>query len=632
MYLILNKASFLTSWKVLLSLSLLSASLTWTAASTPHVYAANIDVQQATANRTKQDIVDRWLQYRPLATGNSYMSENLIYEVAPNLKAPYSAGKLKTKYIEDGINAANFVRYLAGLPDDLTPDWSLQQQEQTAALVNAVNNQLSHYPVQPANMEQSMFELGEAGTSSSNLYMGSPTFYDNVLGYMSDSDPSNIERVGHRRWILNPSMTKTMFGMVYSHDANWNAPYASMYAFNRDRSDSDVSYDYVAWPSAGYFPTEVFAPNDAWSVSLNPDRYDNERTSEIQVHLTRERDGKEWTFSSADRDKSGRFFNVETSGRGIPFAVIFRPDNLGTVQPEDTFNVTISGIYRTNGQTAAVSFQTNFFNLLPELAVQNAIHLNKGETVKLRMNEGAQTSGNTFESSDSSVVAIDSEGRVTGVNEGEAYISLDNYLGNRSELYVVVSKSNEHVSPWALDGYTKAKSNGLIGWYDDHSYQQPITRSSFTDLAVQMLEAIHGSSLTDNVNLDDSPFTDVYSYGVTWAALNGIIQGTSPTTFSPNALITREQAATLLLKLYDKALEIKAAQTAGSSVSQPNSASAAVFADDSRIASWARSSVYQAVGLKLMNGTGSNQFTPKGNLTYEQTFLIMENVFELVMG
>ncbi|PWV97350.1 Ig-like protein group 2 [Paenibacillus cellulosilyticus] len=630
----MNKRSLLAPWKLLLSLALLATSLTWATASTPYAQAATtIDVQQATANRTKQDIVDRWMQYRPLEPGTSYMSEDQIYEVAPSLKPPYAAGTLKSKYIEDGINAANFVRYLAGLPDDLTPDWSLQQQQQTAALVNAINNQLSHYPTQPANMEQSMFELGSEGTSSSNLYMGSPTFYDNVLGYMSDSDSSNIERVGHRRWVLNPSMTKTMFGMVFSHDANWNAPYASMYAFNMDRSESDVSYDYVAWPSAGYFPSEVFAPYDAWSVSLNPKRFDNERTSEIQVQLTRARDGKQWTFTSADRDKSGRFFNVETSGRGIPFAVIFRPDNLGTILPEDTFNVTISGIYRTSGQADTVSFQTNFFNLLPDLATaQNAIHLNKGETVKLRMNEGAQTSGNVFVSSDPSVVTIDSQGRVTGVGEGEAYISIDDYLGNQSELYVAVGKSTERVSSWALDGYTKAKGNGLIGLYNDHSYQQPITRSSFTDLAVQMLENIQGSSLANNVNLDDSPFTDVYNYSVIWAAQNGIIQGTSSTTFSPNAPITREQAATLLLKVYDKALEIKAALTAGSSVSQSIPTSSAVFADDSRIASWARSSVYQAVGLKLMNGTGSNQFTPKGNLTYEQTFLIMENVFELVMG
>lgn len=28
-----------------------------------------------------------------------------------------------------------------------------------------------------------------------------------------------------------------------------------------------VKYEYISWPAAGYFPEEIFAPNDPWSLS-----------------------------------------------------------------------------------------------------------------------------------------------------------------------------------------------------------------------------------------------------------------------------------------------------------------------------------------------------------------------------
>ncbi|WP_127531238.1 hypothetical protein [Paenibacillus kobensis] len=84
-------------------------SIGWTAES-PKSQAAAADALQLTANRTKQDIVDKWLQYRPMETGSNYMAADRIYEIAPRVTPPYSAGKIKQAYIEDGLNAANFVR------------------------------------------------------------------------------------------------------------------------------------------------------------------------------------------------------------------------------------------------------------------------------------------------------------------------------------------------------------------------------------------------------------------------------------------------------------------------------------------------------------------------------------------
>ncbi len=50
-----------------------------------------------------------------------------------------------------------------------------------------------------------------------------------------------------------------------------------------------------------------------------------------------------------------------------------------------------------------------------------------------------------------------------------------------------------------------------------------------------------------------SPFTDVpagkwYSNAVAWAAANGVVKGTSATTFDPDADVTREQMTTMLVR------------------------------------------------------------------------------------
>lgn len=617
------KGLFNKPWRLLLAVALLSA--TWTMGS-PKMAQADAG-QPQTANRTKQDIVAKWMQYRPMETGGNYMAADRIYEIAPRITPPYSAGKIKQAYIEDGLNAANFVRYLAGLPDDLTADWSLEQQEQTAALVNAVNNELTHYPSKPAEMDGELFNLGNAGTRSSNLFMGSRTFYDNVLGYMSDSDSTNIDRLGHRRWILNPAMQKTMFGMVYAspQQGGYSAPYAAMYAFNRTRS-GEVSYDYVAWPSAGYFPQEVFAGGDAWSVSLNPSRYDRSRTSDIKVELKRERDGRVWSFDESSTDKSGRYFNVETSGYGVPFAVIFRPDDIGSYADGDTYSVRITGLYAVGGQETEAEFQTSFFRLLSASIARYPIQLNKGETLQLGLRAGAQTSGNTFLSSDKSVATVDGNGQVKGIGVGSAVVSIDDYMGSGSSVYIEVRERSEKVSKWAAADYAAAKGNGLVDASYDHSYQKPITRYDFTCLAVQMLETAVGRNLyAEDVGYGNSPFRDVDDWRVTLANKLGIIQGTSANKFAAYDTITREQAATLLLNLYNAVGKLK-----GDAASSQSASNAPRFADDGSIAAWAKDNVYKAAALSLMKGTGSGRFTPKGKLTVEQTFVILQNVFGVI--
>ena len=158
-------------------------------------------------------------------------------------------GKLNQAYVQDGVNMANFVRYLAGLNDDLVQDAALNEQAQYGAVLLAASNQFTHTPTKPADMDNAFFEIGEKSTSSSNLFLGLTSTSDMVLGYMSDSDASNIDRVGHRRWILNPPLKKVGFGYANR--------YSPMQVFDQS-GDSQFKTPMVAWPSAWSFSDQRF--------------------------------------------------------------------------------------------------------------------------------------------------------------------------------------------------------------------------------------------------------------------------------------------------------------------------------------------------------------------------------------
>jgi len=114
-------------------------------------------------------------------------------------------------------------------------------------------------------------------------------------------------------------------------------------------------------------------------------------------------------------------------------------------------------------------------------------------------------------------------------------------------------------------------------------------------------------------------FTDVsagqwYSSAVIWAFDNGIVTGTSPTTFAPGANITREQFATMMHRY---------AEFAGQDTSVPANFNLNNFTDHGNISSWALTAMRWAVYTELIGGTGDNMLSPGGNATRAQAAVIL---------
>ena len=68
-------------------------------------------------------------------------------------------------------------------------------------------------------------------------------------------------------------------------------------------------------------------------------------------------------------------------------------------------------------------------------------------------------------------------------------------------------------------------------------------------MLVTVLYRLEGEpSVTGRSGFSDVTFGSYYENAVTWAADNGIVNGTSATTFSPSEHVTREQMAAILCR------------------------------------------------------------------------------------
>ena len=277
-------------------------------------------------------------------------------------KKPYDTGDISFDDRIQALNSVNFCRYLAGLPADVTLNDFYNETTQAASLVNASNDVLTHYPSQPSGMSDELYKLGSNGAKSSNIASGFSNITSSVIdGYVADTDASNINRVGHRRWVLNPAMKQTGFGFVKN--------YTAMYAFDRTRSESFTG-DYVTWPPKN-MPNEIYTQSSygyAFSVSLNSS-YEYPSLENITVDLSSKLLNKSWHLDKTSTDMKTNYLTVNNDGYGMNRCIIF---NVGQFPENDTVSVKINGL-KKDGVSTSISYDVNFFDLFDEDSQYNEL-------------------------------------------------------------------------------------------------------------------------------------------------------------------------------------------------------------------------------------------------------------------
>lgn len=171
------------------------------------------------------------------------------------------------------------------------------------------------------------------------------------------------------------------------------------------------------------------------------------------------------------------------------------------------------------------------------------------------------------------------------------------YTVPASQSVPTVTFSDVPAGYWAAAAIRTLAAQGIVSGYGDGTFrpQQPVTRAEFTKMLVLALGLKPGGGST--------AFTDVaptawYAPYVAAAVRAGIVDGTSATTFAPDAGLTREEMAVLVARA------LKLSQTA-----------TLHFSDDGQIDPWALQGVQEAVSAGYVAGFPDGSFQPLGVTT-----------------
>ena len=218
---------------------------------------------------------------------------------------------------------------------------------------------------------------------------------------------------------------------------------------------------------------------------------------------------------------------------------------------------------------------------------------------------------------------MDKTGKDIGENDFDGIDWRDNrYIGWRGKtLYYLDGTGNEvelpanadEYSAWAKPEVEEARQDELGTIF--HYPRLDITRVDFCELVVDLYRKMNPEMNSAPKNILDTVFSDYEDNNVAVAAALGIVTGYEDGTFRPYAFITREEAATMLDRLYKS---LGGTETAESSRQ---------YADDAQFGDWSRDSIYTMQNIGIMKGEENNEFHPDGGYTGEQAIVTIERMY-----
>ena len=164
---------------------------------------------------------------------------------------------------------------------------------------------------------------------------------------------------------------------------------------------------------------------------------------------------------------------------------------------------------------------------------------------------------------------------------------------------------------WYADAVQYVYENGMMSGTSETTFSPDLTTTR--GMIVTILYRLENEpTVTGTTAFTDVAADQYYANAVAWAAQNGIVSGIDATTFAPNNAITREQMAAILYRY---------AQFKGYDVSAK--ADLSVYTDAAQVSTYATNAMAWANGAQLITGTSQATLTPAGNATRAQVATIL---------
>lgn len=270
-------------------------------------------------------------------------------------------------------------------------------------------------------------------------------------------------------------------------------------------------------------------------------------------------------------------------------------------------------------------------------ATSKAVNVNTG-----KLASSVSINGKNYDTLSSALnawVAIQKGGYLNWTNAAQPVF--DWTFGYQVPEYMKYKNSREgkwlNTSDWAYEWMDKADNLDIIpDILLNQDMAKGITRKEFSALAVKLYENLKESKAEADI---ENPFTDVNDPNVIKAYSLGIVSGMGNRLFAPDQALTREQASTMLTRVYKavywEGWTLEADGTYDKHVL--DTAGVSKFNDDNLISSYARDSVYFMAKNNIIGGLGNNTFGPSpaagkdvnyGKATREQAFKIAVAMIE----
>ena len=184
---------------------------------------------------------------------------------------------------------------------------------------------------------------------------------------------------------------------------------------------------------------------------------------------------------------------------------------------------------------------------------------------------------------------------------------------------VVLPFTDVQEDMWYYSAVQYVYAQGLMAGTTTSTFSPDMSTSR--GMIVTILHRLSGSPAGGSSNFTDVATDMYYADAVAWAAANGVVSGYGDGRFGPNDPITREQMA-LILQGY--------ARLEGKDVSARTDLS--VYTDAGAVSNYALEAMRWARAVGLINGTSDTTLTPRGTATRAQAAVILRGFCENVVS
>lgn len=622
---------------------------------TPHVSANPTNVTTSTSisggyfTTDPSDYCDEGLTGIPSTEpGYAFTVGTAAKEVKPATAAPNvdaskisdTTDKATAKEVSESVTDTNNVLSAAAsdVANSISPEQVTQAKEQLKKDLSISDNSTTIYTYAQAYLKVTPTDVKKSGNTITSITMDIQPMYRVVA---STKDKANEiilvsdETAGKTKnaIVLNGSDTKLT--NIQTMKISLELP--STFTVNNDNQVyvQHKGHEYIATVTTGENSKQI-------ATFTNPDGFSTFTISSTSTAVAKIGDNRYTSLQDAV-DASNDKDVIEIIGGNSPYSATMSGSSRTITVKNGTageIKVTINGTEKTlaakNGENAGGSAEFTYtrpshngsgststtYNVNVNAATNGAVAADKktaskGTTVTVT---ASPSKGYVVDA----VKVVDKDGKDVAVTEKDGkYV----FTMPGSAVTVTGSFKAETPAPVALP-FTDVKSGN---WFYDavkYAYAQGLmTGTSATTFApngtmnramiVTVLYRLEKSpAVTGASKFTDVPAGQWYSDAVAWAAANKIVNGYDETTFGPMNAVTREQMAAILFR-YEQVKGLENV-TLEENLNR--------FPDQNKISAYAIPALQWAVGQKIINGNADGTLDPTGTATRAQVAQIFTNL------